>query len=56
MYFYGQGVKEDKEKGLELLEKYWKKDFIRIRYEEVKEILKDYYTSKKGKKLKIFKK
>ena len=46
MYFYGLGVEEDKEKGMLLLEKAWKSNFVKLDYEKIKRVLKDYYDVK----------
>lgn len=43
MYFYGLGVEKDKEKGFELLENAWKSGFVKLNYENIKNVLQEYY-------------
>ncbi len=45
MYFYGLGVNQNKEKGLELLENAWNSG-IGLNYQKIKKVLKDYYNIK----------
>ena len=43
MYFYGLGVEQDRKKGFELLEKAWNSGYVKLKYEKIKKILKEYY-------------
>lgn len=45
MYFYGLGTKQDKNKGLELMEIAWYNG-IALDYNKIKKVLKDYYECK----------
>lgn len=45
MYFYGLGIKQDKNKGLELMEKAWDNG-IALNYKKIKKVLKDYFEYK----------
>ncbi len=45
MHYYGLGIKQDKEKGLALMENAWYNG-IALNYKNIKKVLQDYYNSK----------
>lgn len=45
MYFYGLGIEQNKDKGLELMEIAWNNG-IALDYNKIKKVLKDYFKSK----------
>lgn len=45
MYFYGLGIQQDKDKGLELMEIAWNSG-IALDYNKIKKVLKDYFECK----------
>ena len=44
MYFYGNGTKQDKQKGFELLDEAWSSGYVKLNYKLIKKVIKEYYN------------